>query len=275
MPLFPAKQKWEFQVKGKYCFSFLHYFGKRLWKCMYSLSLGWDFCVLLGATSWHKNHLLFVCTMRIVAWDCQGLSNNDSVAFPYSPHCFPCVLLSFLKVLLVMHYLGVWKKGRGNKRRALIWILIEFQLKITMFWLITDVFLLGNMCCSVLSAMIAGPLLHLLFFSAQGAAGNLPKEHSTHRMGSLDQRELGPGGASEETKLRLFRSTNVTTTGENNNCCRKWLGWGKRGQESKCLIPEIWMDALCPAQLVILPVVLCAGTGVHQRNRHSFPIHKH
>lgn len=89
-------------------------------------------------------------------------------------------------------------------------MLITFQLKIEMFWLITDMFLLGNMpCASVLSAMVAGALLHLLFPSAKGAAGNLSEEHSTHGLGSLDQREPGPVGACEETKLQLFGSTNA------------------------------------------------------------------
>lgn len=97
-----------------------------------------------------------------------------------------------------------------------------------MFWLISDVFLLGNMpCASVFSAMVAGLLLHLLFPSAKGAARNLSEEESTHGLGSLDHREpVGkPDYSSSEALMQCNRNGEKPATAAEID-----QGWGERNQ---------------------------------------------
>lgn len=136
-------------------------------------------------------------------------------------------------------------------------------------WLITDRFLLGNMsCASLLSAMVAGPLLHLLFPSAKAAAGNLSEEHSTHGLGSLDQGELvrKPNQCSSEALMQCNGKKTAIASGSDRG--------GERVQRNPNVEFQAcgWKCSAQPlAQLAVLPVILPAGLGFIRAAGIRFP----
>lgn len=104
--------------------------------------------------------------------------------------------------------------------------------------------LLGNVpCASLPPAVAAGPLLHLLLPSAEGAGGNLSEMCSTHRMGRLEQgdawiREVFGSFLGVAGGIKMLHSKNVD-------------------------------EELCPAvgTAGCARVILPAGPGVHQGNK--------